>query len=123
MPLLLLTRCKLHTLLLGVLEAEPLWGRVWLPAASTGAPIGPEAAAGHRGVKHEEALGMAWHMCTHGAQHLCRSGAGRPHKELQPRRPQARQELPAHLDIAHGVKAVHLVEQLQHGSLDLPLPT
>jgi hypothetical protein len=27
----------------------------------------------------------------------------------------------AHLDVSHGIKAVHLVEQLQHGPLDLAL--
>ena len=35
-----LTRCKLHKLLLGFLEAEPLLVRMWLLAAGTGALTG-----------------------------------------------------------------------------------
>ena len=69
----------------------------------------------------KKTLSMAWHMWMYGSAHLmARTGAGCP---LQPQATQAGTELPAHLDISHGIKAIHLIEQLQHGSLDLPLPT
>ena len=72
----------------------------------------------------KKALGMARHMWMHDTPHLeGRTGAGCPHKTLQLQETQAGKELPAHLDITHGVTAVHLIKQLQHGSLNLPLST